>query len=210
MSQRLFGTDGIRGTAGRFPLDAPTLARLGAALVRSQRTPGREPLIVVGRDTRESGVWIERELTRGAASEGARLESMGVAPTPAVAFVTKDAGFDAGVMISASHNPYLDNGIKIFSHDGVKLTERAEDDLEAQVLDDALHVDGESPWVGRRRPTHRSICPVCPASASGPWATGTAAYRRGLRARRDEHRRTTYLSRVRIRRSHHGVSPKRP
>lgn len=68
---------------------------------------------------------------------------MGVAPTPAVAFVTKDAGFDAGVVISASHNPYLDNGIKIFSHDGVKLTERAEDDLEAQVLDDALQVDGD-------------------------------------------------------------------
>ena len=143
MAQRLFGTDGIRGTAGRFPLDAPTLARLGAALGRSRRTAGRELQIVVGRDTRESGVWIERELTRGAASEGVRLVSLGVAPTPAVAFVTKDAGFDAGVVISASHNPYLDNGIKIFSHHGVKLAERAEDDLEALVLDDVRQVDSD-------------------------------------------------------------------
>src|SRR3954471_17496328 len=121
MAHRLFGTDGVRGKAGEYPLDHETVARLGAALVRAMRArhrptdPGRPLRFVMGRDTRESGEWIERELSRGVHSEGAEITSAGVIPTPAIAFVTRDMGFDAGLVISASHNPFEDNGIKVFS-----------------------------------------------------------------------------------------------
>src|SRR5918996_6247153 len=108
MAQRLFGTDGVRGTAGEYPLDHETVARLGAALVRAMRgaSPGdgSRPLrFIVGRDTRESGEWIERELARGVHAEGAAITSAGVIPTPATAYVTRAMGFDAGLVISASH-----------------------------------------------------------------------------------------------------------
>src|SRR5689334_12966362 len=116
--QTLFGTDGIRGTAGQFPLDASTVRRVGAALVKAQA--GTDKKLLVGRDTRESGVWIERELAHGARLSGATVHSIGVAPTPAVAYLTGSLDFDAGVVISASHNPYEDNGIKVFSGAGVK------------------------------------------------------------------------------------------
>ena len=114
MAKTLFGTDGVRGTAGEYPLDHATVARLGAALVRAMGH-GRPLRIVVGRDTRESGTWIEQELARGVCSAGASLTSIGVVPTPAVAYVTRSLGFDAGIVISASHNPFADNGIKVFS-----------------------------------------------------------------------------------------------
>ena len=113
MPSRLFGTDGIRGTAGVSPLDAPTVARLGAALVRALprgRAPAR---LLIGRDTRESGPWLERALAHGVRSEGASLVSAGVLPTPAIAYLSGTLAFDAGVVISASHNPYQDNGIKV-------------------------------------------------------------------------------------------------
>src|SRR5687768_4920193 len=104
-TDRLFGTDGIRGVAGEWPLDPPTVARIGAAIVRAR--PSARPLrIVVGRDTRESGIWIERELARGAASQGATVISAGVVPTPAVAFLAGQDDVDLGVVLSASHNPY--------------------------------------------------------------------------------------------------------
>ena len=105
---RLFGTDGVRGKAGEHPLDHETVARLGAALVRAMRhaespvaigsghpEPGRGMRFIVGRDTRESGVWIEQELARGIRSEGAQLTSGGVIPTPAVAYVAREMDFDA-------------------------------------------------------------------------------------------------------------------
>ena len=130
---RLFGTDGVRGRAGVYPLDPPTVRRLGAALVRALGHTA--PHVLIGRDTRESGVWIEAELAHGASGEGAEVTSVGVVPTPAVAYLTRRGTYDAGVVISASHNPYEDNGIKVFSGEGEKFTERVEREVEAVVAD---------------------------------------------------------------------------
>jgi len=139
---RLFGTDGVRGTAGRFPLDPPTVRRLGAALVRALPHGIDAARLIVGRDTRESGTWIEAELAHGAAGEGAAVTSAGVVPTPAIAYLTRTSGYDAGVVISASHNPYEDNGIKVFSGTGEKFTERIEREVEAIVADPAWTARG--------------------------------------------------------------------
>ena len=160
---RLFGTDGVRGRAGEHPLDHETVARLGAALVRAMRHDERPVAIgsghpglpramrfIVGRDTRESGVWIEQELARGIRSEGAQLTSGGVIPTPAVAYVAREMGFDAGIVISASHNPFEDNGIKVFSGRGEKFTEDLERTVEAIIADSSWTVNGDlSEPVGR-------------------------------------------------------------
>jgi phosphoglucosamine mutase len=142
MSHRLFGTDGVRGKAGDYPLDHETVARLGAALVRAMQTGGRQLRFIVGRDTRESGDWIERELARGVRSAGAHITSAGVLPTPAIAYVTRDMAFDAGLVISASHNPFQDNGIKVFSGRGEKFTEALEREVEAIIADASWSVDG--------------------------------------------------------------------
>ena len=143
--QPLFGTDGVRGVAGNHPLDIPTITRLGAAIVRTApREPGRRgyrPRILIGRDTRESGAWIERALSRGAAFEGGTTESAGVIPTPAVALLTAARRYDLGVVISASHNPYEDNGIKVFSDRGEKISEAREQEIEAVVADRSWEVD---------------------------------------------------------------------
>ena len=141
---KLFGTDGVRGVAGTPPLDPVTVTRLGAALVRvlPHRGAGR---VLVGRDTRESGDWIEQALARGVASQGAQLVSTGVVPTPAVAYLTGSRDFDAGLVISASHNPFQDNGIKIFSGHGQKFAEAQERDIEALVADAAFLVDLDTP-----------------------------------------------------------------
>ena len=143
---RLFGTDGVRGKAGEYPLDPPTVRRLGAALVRALRhdNPAVPVRFVAGRDTRESGEWIERELARGIADQGGDLTSLGVVPTPAVAYLTPLKGFTAGVVISASHNPFEDNGIKVFSGAGEKFTEALEAEVEAIVADPS--------WTRRRLP----------------------------------------------------------
>ncbi len=122
---RLFGTDGVRGKAGTPPLDHLTVRRLGAALVRALPHGTENPHLLIGRDTRESGDWIEAELAHGAGGEGAEVTSVGVVPTPAVAYLTRAfAEYDAGVVISASHNPFEDNGIKVFSGRGEKFTEK--------------------------------------------------------------------------------------
>jgi phosphoglucosamine mutase len=141
---KLFGTDGVRGVAGTPPLDPATVTRLGAALIRvlPHRGAGR---ILVGRDTRESGDWIEQALARGVASQGAQLVSTGVVPTPAVAYLTGSRDFDAGLVISASHNPFQDNGIKIFSGHGQKFAEAQERDIEVLVADPAFRVDPDTP-----------------------------------------------------------------
>jgi phosphoglucosamine mutase len=138
---RLFGTDGVRGKAGAAPLDPPTVRRLGAALVRALPHGTESPQLLVGRDTRESGDWIEAELAHGACGEGASVTSVGVVPTPAVAFLTRTGTYDAGVVISASHNPYEDNGIKVFSGRGEKFTEVVEREVEAIMAD--------SSWAAR-------------------------------------------------------------
>ena len=141
---RLFGTDGVRGKAGEYPLDVTTVRRLGGALARALRH-GNEPVrFLAGRDTRESGAWIERELAFGIGSQGAALVSAGVVPTPAVAYLTPRMGYTAGVVISASHNPFEDNGIKVFSGAGEKFTETLEQRVEAIVADDSWTVSGSS------------------------------------------------------------------
>ncbi|MFB3853203.1 MAG: phosphoglucosamine mutase [Vicinamibacterales bacterium] len=141
MPERLFGTDGVRGKAGLPPLDRETIRRLGAALVRSlSGNGGSPPHLLIGRDTRESGSWIERELAFGAASAGARVTSAGVVPTPAVAFLTRRLDVDAGIVISASHNPFEDNGIKVFSHRGEKFTEELETGVERILADRSWEV----------------------------------------------------------------------
>ena len=143
--KRLFGTDGIRGRAGTAPLDSATVRRVGAALADSVRDgtardgtarDGAAPVrILIGRDTRESGESLERDLAHGAWSAGAQVVSAGVVPTPAVAAVTKSHGYTLGVVISASHNPYEDTGIKVFSGAGEKFTEARERQVEALVAD---------------------------------------------------------------------------
>jgi phosphoglucosamine mutase len=139
---QLFGTDGVRGTAGQYPLDAATVRRIGAALVRALPHGREAPRLLAGRDTRESGEWIEAELAYGAAGEGASVTSAGVVPTPAVAYLTRSGGYDAGVVISASHNPFEDNGIKVFSGGGEKFTERVEREVEAIVADASWQARG--------------------------------------------------------------------
>ena len=135
---RLFGTDGIRGEAGVSPLDPETVARIGGALARAARRPGLRAL--VGRDTRESGQWIEDALARGLGGEGATLVSAGVVPTPALAYLTKADGFDLGLVISASHNPFHDNGIKVFSGAGEKFSQAQEREVERIVADPSWQV----------------------------------------------------------------------
>jgi phosphoglucosamine mutase len=138
LMKKLFGTDGMRGEAGKFPLDAATIKTLGASLAtRLQEKLGRPPLIVVGRDTRESGGWLEQALVDGARQTGAEAKSAGVIPTPGVAFLARTLKADAGVVISASHNPYRDNGIKIFLPSGRKLDEETEQLLERDVYSTA-------------------------------------------------------------------------
>jgi phosphoglucosamine mutase len=133
---RLFGTDGVRGKAGEPPLDPSTVRRLGAALVRALRK-GDEPVrFLVGGDTRESGTWIEQELARGIRGEGATLTSAGIIPTPAIAYLTPRMGYTAGLVISASHNPFEDNGIKVFSGAGEKFTEALELSVESHMADE--------------------------------------------------------------------------
>jgi phosphoglucosamine mutase len=135
--KKLFGTDGMRGEAGRFPLDAQTVEIVGRSLARqlAERAVGerRAPRIVIGRDTRESGDWIERAFLDGARAAGAECEPAGVITTPGVAFLTRTLPADAGVVISASHNPYHDNGIKIFAPTGRKLDDATERRIEADI-----------------------------------------------------------------------------
>ena len=137
---RLFGTDGVRGKAGQHPLDALTIRRLGAALVRALGGQGQPLRFLAGRDTRESGSWIERELAHGIRSQGATLTSAGIIPTPAIAYLTPRMGYTAGVVISASHNPFEDNGIKVFSGAGEKFTEALEQQVESIVADASWQV----------------------------------------------------------------------
>jgi phosphoglucosamine mutase len=176
---KLFGTDGIRSKAGQAPLDAETVARIGSALVRALAggAPVTTPCVLIGRDTRESGSWIEQALARGIRAEGAAVISAGVVPTPAVAYLTRADAFDAGVVISASHNPFDDNGIKIFSGRGEKLgggLEAAIEQLVAElppVPDDGAAAVVSDPGLAAHYVSHlREIL-----SAAGPLAGSLVA-----------------------------------
>jgi phosphoglucosamine mutase len=132
-TRKLFGTDGIRGIAGEAPLDPRTIYAAALALGHSLREKPK-PSVILGRDTRESSPWIAALMAAGLRETGVRVESAGVIPTPAVAFLTRSHGFDAGVVISASHNPWRDNGIKLFGGDGFKLPDATEAAIETEIV----------------------------------------------------------------------------
>ncbi len=143
--KRLFGTDGIRGIAGDWPLDPPTVRRFGVALAAALLESGIERRrVVLGRDTRESGPWLRDAVAAGLAAGGVEVVDSGVISTPGLAHVVVDANFDAGVMISASHNPFRDNGLKVFGTDGYKLHDRQESRIEALILDGGADDPGPS------------------------------------------------------------------
>lgn len=133
MGKHLFGTDGIRGIPGEYPLDDATLVRVGLALGRQLSGPAGAR-VLIGRDTRESGPHIAQQIATGLAAAGAEPVSAGVLPTPGVAWLVHREGFAAGVVISASHNPYHDNGVKLISSSGMKFPDAVEADLEGVIL----------------------------------------------------------------------------
>jgi phosphoglucosamine mutase len=131
--RKLFGTDGIRAVAGEAPLDATTIHAVGVALARKLAESRNPVRVVLGMDTRESSPWITSTLISGLREGGAAAEFAGVITTPAVAFLAKKHGFSAGVVISASHNPWQDNGIKVFGGDGYKLPDQVELEIEREI-----------------------------------------------------------------------------
>jgi phosphoglucosamine mutase len=144
-TRKLFGTDGIRAIAGESPLDPTTIFAVGLALAHSLCKTADHPKILLGRDTRESSPWIAATLAAGLAQAGAQVESAGVVPTPAVAFLARHHGFHAGVVISASHNPWQDNGIKLFGADGFKLPDALELAMEREILLHASQIAAPDP-----------------------------------------------------------------
>jgi phosphoglucosamine mutase len=140
-ARKLFGTDGIRAVAGETPLDANTIYACGLALGHSLRRLADKPKVILGRDTRESGPWIAATLAAGLRETGVSVESAGVVPTPAVAFLARRHDFQAGVVISASHNPWQDNGIKLFGSDGFKLADAVELAMEDEILHHAAEIE---------------------------------------------------------------------
>ena len=144
--KKLFGTDGIRGVAGKFPLDRATLFSIGCALGETLLSEGKPPRVLIGRDTRESGTWISEELVGALAAIGVdSISDAAVISTPGLAYLTRAHQFDMGIMISASHNPFEDNGIKIFGKDGYKLTDDVEVKTEERIYQ----------YISNGRPTSR-------------------------------------------------------
>jgi phosphoglucosamine mutase len=144
-ARKLFGTDGIRAVAGQAPLDPTTIFATGIAIAHSLKSIAAQPRVLLGRDTRESSPWIAATLAAGLREAGAKVESAGVVPTPAVAFLTRTHGFHAGVVISASHNPWQDNGIKLFGSDGFKLPDTVELAIENEILHHAAQITAPDP-----------------------------------------------------------------
>jgi phosphoglucosamine mutase len=150
MSRKLFGTDGVRGRANSWPMTAELALKLGAAAGRYFRRDGSAAhRVVIGKDTRLSGYMLENALTAGFCSTGMNVLLLGPVPTPAVGFLTKSMRADVGVMISASHNPHQDNGIKFFGPDGFKLSDAAEAEIEALVEDEITPAKPEN--IGRAK-----------------------------------------------------------
>src|SRR5258707_826126 len=143
MARLLFGTDGIRGLAGTYPLDTATAYAVGAALGKLVVKSGQERQVVIGMDTRESGSWLAAEVAGGLARQQVSSDFAGVTTTPGIAYLARTGPFAAGVMISASHNPYQDNGIKLIAHTGYKLPDEQEEQLESEIF--ALLRDGFTP-----------------------------------------------------------------
>jgi phosphoglucosamine mutase len=134
VGKELFGTDGIRGVAGEYPLDRITVFSFGVALGKDLAAAEANPEVLIGADTRESSPWIAELVAGGLESRGMRVRYAGVITTPGVAYLTRTGPFRAGVMISASHNPYRDNGIKVFGHSGFKLPDVEEHAVEQEIF----------------------------------------------------------------------------
>src|SRR5713226_2842195 len=133
-TRQLFGTAGIRGVAAEFPLTQQSTYLIGRALGHDLMRATRGPKAVIGQDTRESSRWIADRVAAGLAAVGVDVHSAGVITTPGIAFLARSRGFAAGVVISASHNPWTDNGIKVFSGDGFKLTDARELAIEKEIF----------------------------------------------------------------------------
>ncbi|MCH6483795.1 phosphoglucosamine mutase [Pseudoxanthomonas sp. LH2527] len=157
MSRKYFGTDGIRGRVGAGPISADFVLRLGNALGRvlCEKAGDARPVVVIGKDTRISGYMFEAALEAGLVAAGADVQLMGPMPTPAVAFLTRTLGADAGIVISASHNPHYDNGIKFFSAEGEKLDDATEAAIEAAL--DAPFFTAESEKLGKAIRTRDAV-----------------------------------------------------
>ncbi len=149
MSRTYFGTDGIRGTVGRPPITPDFMLRLGHAVGRVLRRDAQRPVVVIGKDTRISGYMLESSLEAGFASAGVDVLLSGPLPTPGVAYLTRALRLDLGVVISASHNPFGDNGVKFFSAKGEKLPDEWEIDVEAALAEPPQWV--ESAGLGKAR-----------------------------------------------------------
>src|SRR5262245_21110102 len=175
MSTKLFGTDGIRAKAGEFPLNVQTLKAVGTAI--GEKVAGK---ILVGQDTRMSSPWIFEHLKAGIAATASTIQDAGVIPTPGIALLTKTGGYAGGVMISASHNPYEDNGIKVFASDGTKVNDLAEAAIENRIhqligsgaqsvdriLDQKISAHNSTGFVEQYEQLLLSHFP------KGPWLTG--------------------------------------
>ena len=148
MSRRYFGTDGVRGTANRAPIEVDTVLRLALAAGAFFQRGGHRHRVVIGKDTRLSGYMLESALTAGFSAMGMDVMLFGPLPTPAVAMLTRSMRADVGVMISASHNPYLDNGIKLFGPDGFKLSDDTELEIE-RLMDDGVAERAAPEKIGR-------------------------------------------------------------
>ena len=176
-TRTLFGTDGIRGVANEPPMTPELALALGRAVTYvAGRGKRHAPRVIIGKDTRLSGYMIETAIASGICSMGGRVMLCGPIPTPAVAHLTVSMRADAGIVISASHNPYADNGIKIFGGDGFKLPDEAEAEIEA-LITDAPRPSGRArpgpasaaPRSSRTRAAATWSSPRPPSPATSPW-----------------------------------------
>ena len=186
MTRKLFGTDGIRGTANIEPMTPETALKVAMAVGECFQNGAHKHLVVIGKDTRLSGYMLEPALTAGFVTMGMDVVLVGPLPTPAIAMLTRSLRADIGVVLSASHNPYGDNGIKLFGRDGYKLSDEIEHKIEAALAKGptpARQPIGARPGQAarrRRRPLHR----VRQAELSARPAARRTAHRRRLRPRR--------------------------
>jgi len=154
LTERLFGTDGIRGKANVYPMNAELALQVGRAAGHYFQKDDRPHTILIGKDTRQSGYMLENALTAGLCSMGVNVVLVGPLPTPGVSYIMRSLRCDAAIMISASHNPYYDNGIKFFGRDGFKLPDEVEDEIEALTTGD--HIDDHRP-TGKKIGTARRV-----------------------------------------------------
>ena len=157
MTKKYFGTDGIRGRVGEFPITPDFMLKLGWAAGMAFRSMGA-CRILVGKDTRISGYMFESALEAGLSAAGADVMLLGPMPTPAVAMLTRSLRADLGVMISASHNPFHDNGIKLFGPDGYKLSDETEEQIESMIEAEIQSALADSDKLGRAKRLFSQSC----------------------------------------------------